>query len=95
MRHDRLLLDNGHALSGPLVVQHLLGATELVAAIGTIGPQLEKRVDEILPESPAMALALDGFGSSAADALGQEICDRVRRQAAEAGLDPRFRSHPA
>ncbi len=84
--HENLLLETGHQLSGPLVAQHLAGAGEVVAAIATIGPALEKRVDEVLPVNPALALALDAFGSAAAEALGQEICERVRRRAAKTGL---------
>lgn len=78
--HERLFLEGGRALTGPLVTRHLAGAQCVVAAICTIGPALEKAVTNLLIEDPLYALALDGLGNAAMENLAQQICTHIGEQ---------------
>jgi hypothetical protein len=72
--HDRLTLAGGGVLSGPLIRQHLASASRVVAIICTIGPELEARVAQTMGTDIQLALALDGVGSAAAEALATVVC---------------------
>jgi len=84
-RHNRILLENGEALTGPLVADHLGGAQRLVAVVCTIGPALETEVSRLLNEDPPYALALDGLGNAAVETLSQEICSHIGGQILTSG----------
>ncbi len=86
LRHERLSLQGGRYLAGALIAQHLAAAEEVVVLVCTIGEQLEQRVTEVMPSDPVRGLALDGFGSAAADALAAAACSRFEEQAASRGL---------
>ena len=85
-RHERILLDNGSLLTGPLVADHLSGSLRVVAVICTIGPKLEKAVSHLFGEDPLLALALDGLGNAAVENLAQQICANIAKQVQEEGL---------
>ncbi len=85
-RHERIFLEGGSILTGPLVTRHLSGAQRVVAAICTIGPELEQAVTHLLGEDPLYALALDGLGNAAVDLLAQGICARIGEQVQADGL---------
>ncbi|MBZ5700589.1 MAG: hypothetical protein LAN84_01940 [Acidobacteriia bacterium] len=74
VRHERVLLEGGGALSGPLVTRHLGGAQWAVVAVATIGARLEARISETLKEDRALGLALDGLGTAAVEALAAAAC---------------------
>ena len=78
LRRERVLLEGGGALSGPLVTQHLAGAQWVLVAVATIGERLEARISEILkgerPLGVSLGLALDGFGTAAVEALAAAAC---------------------
>jgi hypothetical protein len=82
VRHERLNLVGGGRLSGALIAQQLAAAEQVVLIAATIGHQLEQHVAERMPIDPAYALALDGFGSVAAEALGAAVCTFIEEQAA-------------
>jgi hypothetical protein len=84
-RHERLSFGHGH-LSGPLVAEHLHAAQSVVVVVCSIGPGVEEAASEYFAEDPAVALALDAFGSAAVDLLGTEMCQRVDLQAEAEGL---------
>jgi hypothetical protein len=84
--HDRLGLDGGAALSGPLVAGHLGRATEVVVLMCTIGPDLEQRSDQAMAGELKRGLALDGVGSAAAEALGLAACEHFGALAQQQGL---------
>jgi len=86
LQHERLLLTEDGVLSGPLVAELLAGAEELALIIATIGGALERRVSEIFPDSPLYALALDGVGTAAVEALATAACREIEGIAAAAGL---------
>ena len=84
-RHERVRLERGH-LSGPLVAEHLHAAQSVVVAVCSIGPGVEEAASGWFAEDPAIAVALDAFGSAAVDLLGQAICQRVDEDANDKGL---------
>jgi hypothetical protein len=85
-RHQNILLENGSMLTGPLVTSHLAGAQRVVAAICTIGPELEETVTHLLGEDPLFALALDGLGNAAVESLAQQVCAHLAEQIQTEGL---------
>jgi hypothetical protein len=85
-RHGRILLDGGAVLTGPLVTQQLGGAQRLVAAVCTIGSELEDTVNHLLGDDPLYALALDGLGNAAVESLAQQVCRRTGEQVQAEGL---------
>jgi hypothetical protein len=86
LRHERLSLQDGRYLAGALIAQHLAAAEEVVILVCTIGEQLEQRVTAVMPSDPVRGLALDGFGSAAAEVLAAAACSRFEEQAASRGL---------
>jgi hypothetical protein len=77
VRHERLILDNlgnGAFLSGPLIVQHLHAAQEVIALVCTIGSALESYASECFKDDPALGMTLDSLGSIAVDLLGTAAC---------------------
>lgn len=84
--HERILLDGGAALTGPLVARQLLGARSVVAMVCTIGPALEQASLRCAMEDPVHSLALYGVGSAAAEALSTAACSHFGQQAAVSGL---------
>ena len=86
VRHDQIRLEGGALLSGPLVTRELGKAQEVVAIIVTIGDRIEALVSNLIAAEPAFALALDGFGSAAVQAVADAACERIRVEAAAAGM---------
>jgi hypothetical protein len=85
-RHERVLLGGGAALTGPLVTHQLGGAKRVVAAVCTIGLELENATSHLLNEDPLYALALDGLGNAAVENLAQQVCGRIAEQVQGEGL---------
>jgi hypothetical protein len=84
--HGRILLEGGGVLTGPLVTRHLAGAQRVIAALCTIGPELEVAVTELLCEDPLYALALDGLGNAAVESLAQQVCTLIGEKVKAEGL---------
>ena len=82
LRHERLSLVGGGRLSGALIAQQLAAAEQVALIAATIGRQLERRVAALMSIDPVYALALDGFGSAAAEALSAAVCAFIEEQAA-------------
>ncbi|HEY70300.1 MAG TPA: hypothetical protein G4O08_06935 [Anaerolineae bacterium] len=78
---QELFLHDGGMLTGPLIAERLSSATEIVAVLCTIGPELEKRSTELMPMHTMRALALDGAGSAAVEILCNAACSSVEKQA--------------
>jgi len=85
-RHERLLLEGGGRLSGPLISRHLAGATRVAAVLCTLGEELEAAAVRAMESDPLLGLALDGLGNAAIERIGQQACGRIGNRAAEAGL---------
>jgi Vitamin B12 dependent methionine synthase, activation domain len=79
-RHERIRLVGGAALTGPLVTQQLGGAQRVVAAICTIGAELENTSASMFSQDPLYALALDGLGNAAVEILAEQVCGLIAAQ---------------
>lgn len=85
---DRLHLDGGAMLNGPMLPAALPGARELAVAVCTIGPDLEQRGSDYSEEGEALrSLLLDGIGSAAVDSLVQETAKLIAQEASSRGLE--------
>ena len=85
-QHNQLHLENGTVLHGTLLPSLLTSATVLAVAVCTIGPRLEEKVAYYFASNePFRGLMLDGIGSAAVEALSQEACRFVEREAASYG----------
>lgn len=82
VRHERLTLAGGSQLTGPLMAQHMAPAQHVALIVCTVGEALEQRISSLMWNDPSYALALDGFGSVAVEALGVAICSRLEDEAA-------------
>ncbi|MGA2504326.1 MAG: hypothetical protein ABSG01_09580 [Anaerolineales bacterium] len=85
-RHERILLQGGKELTGPLLARHLAGAEQVVLALTTIGPELEEYASSRMGDDPLYSLALDGLGNAAVEILSEQVCMRIGKQAEAVGL---------
>jgi hypothetical protein len=85
-RHERINLVGGAALTGSLVTHQLSGSQRVVAAVCTIGPELETAIAHLFNQDPLYALALDGLGNAAVESLSQQVCAHIADQVAYEGL---------
>ena len=85
VRHERLIFAAGAPLSGPLIVQHLAPARYVAVIVCTVGAAIDNHISALMPRDPAYALALDGLGSVAVEALSAELCVRLEKDAARMG----------
>ena len=86
VQHERLLLNPGLKIESKLVAQQLAAASRVVVILVTIGEELEEHVSKIWNDNMVYALALDGAGSAAVEALANAACRYFEKQAAEEGL---------
>lgn len=86
LRHERLIIDGGHALSGPLVAQHLAPAEWIRVVVCTLGGELEARIASVMSHDPPLGLALDAFGSAAIKELSTTACSHFETVAQQVGL---------
>ena len=94
LRHERLTLDGG-ALQGPLIAQRL-GAAELVTVmVCTVGEMIDAEVARTMDDDPSYALAMDGVGSAAVEALAAVACRWFEGEAVLRGSRSACRSRRA
>ena len=86
LRHQRLYLSDGTHLEGSLVVQHLAPARQVVAILCTVGDTLERYASEVMASAMVKALALEGVGSAAVEALANRVCSDLEKGAASRGM---------
>jgi hypothetical protein len=86
LRHERLHIDGGYELSGPLLAQHLAPATLIRVVVCTLGDGLESRITSEMNHNPPLGLALDAFGSSAIKELSTAACGHFDSVAQQVGL---------
>jgi hypothetical protein len=84
--HERLLLEGGRKLESKLIARHLAGSSRLIIMLVTIGDELEQQVSQMWDTNMVYALALDGAGSAAVEALANAACQYFEQQAVELGL---------
>ena len=85
MKHERLILADGAPFTGSLIARHLSPAHYVAVIVCTIGGTIDERISALMPRDPAYALALDGLGSAAVEALSAELCARLEQDAARLG----------
>lgn len=86
VRHERLVLGTGQQLQSKLLVKHLATASQLIVILTTIGKALEEHVSSTWDANMVHALALDGAGSAAVEALANAACLYFETQAKGQGL---------
>jgi len=87
LRHERLMLDGG-SLSGPLIAQHLGAAEQVIVMVCTVGSVLDGEIARQMDDDPSFALALDGVGSAAVEALAGSACRGFEQEAVARGWHP-------
>ena len=98
--HGAIRFDGGERLSAPLVADVCAAATEIAVIVVTIGAALEDASAAVMPHDPAFALALDGLGTAAVEALANEEKARLAGEmsalgsAAGAALSPGMEGWP-
>jgi cobalamin-dependent methionine synthase I len=85
VRHEVMTLADGSQLTGSLVARQLAAAQQVALIVCTIGDALDRRMAALMWTDPAYALALDGYGSAAVEALGEAICAQLEEEAARQG----------
>lgn len=82
-----IILQNGQMLHLSPATEILKQASEIAIVMCTIGPLLEKAVDEYFKSGQSMkGFLLDGLGSAAVDSLAQKACDLINSDAVSGGL---------
>jgi hypothetical protein len=73
--HDKLVLANGTRLGGGPVVEVMAGAAELIVAVCTIGPEVDRLIEQAQKERQLFqAMILHELGAWAVDMVRQEWC---------------------
>ena len=83
VRHEQITLTDGGVLSGSFIAQHLGPAQRITVLVCTIGSELDDLVSRVSSEEMVYALALDGVGSAAVEALANEACRLLEVEAAQ------------
>ena len=83
-RHERIRLESGTLLTGPLAARHLAGADRVAAVVCTIGAELESFA--AAQKDMVLGLALDGLGNAAVTLVGQQVCERIGDRVQAQGL---------
>jgi hypothetical protein len=86
VQHERLLLHDGLKIESKLITGQLAAAHKVVVILATIGGELEATVSKLWDGDMVLALALDGAGSAAVEALANAACQYFERQAEQEGL---------
>ncbi len=87
VKHERLMLQGNLHIQNRLIAQHMAAASKLIVILATIGDALETHVSRIWDDDMVYALAMDGAGSAAVEALANAACLYFEKQAAEDGQE--------
>lgn len=86
VQHERLILQGNHKIESGLIARHLAAAQRVIVILATIGQALEEHVSKVWDADMVYALALDGAGSAAVEALANAACQYFEKKAAEGGM---------
>lgn len=86
-RHNRVTLEGGMHLTGPLITEHLGGAESVAVMLCTIGHRLGEVAGAESASNLSYGFALDAVGSAAVQALSVAVCNEVETEARRAGLE--------
>lgn len=85
--HDKLVLSGGVRLGGGPVVSVVGGATELMAAVCTIGPTVDRLIKEAQDQRQLFRMMiLHDLGAWAVDMVRQELCHQLEQNLQQQGL---------
>jgi hypothetical protein len=88
MGSERISLEGGKAIEGPLLPAIFPEARELIVLIATIGPRLEERVTAYSKGGEALrGMILDGIGTAGVDKLIPEAMSVLAAEVAERGYE--------
>ena len=79
--HNRVELEGGGRLSGPLVATELGRADSVAVMLCTVGAELGATAARLSERRLSYAFALDAVGSAAVHSLSAAACNRVERDA--------------
>lgn len=82
LRHECIDLEGGHTLRSPLAARQLRASQVVVAAVCTVGVEIEALSSQLYEDQPSLSLAVDGLGTAAVDALAVAACRHFGAQAA-------------
>jgi hypothetical protein len=85
LRHEKLLLEGGHSLSGAWISQYLAPAEFVTAIICTVGSKIDQAASQLMESDMLLGLAIDGVGSAGVESLAQLVCKQIEDQAAAEG----------
>lgn len=94
LRHDRLILEGGGTIAGPLIAAHLGPAQHVIVMLCTVGPELEAHATKVMTSEMVRGLALEGVGSAATEALANAACRRFELEASKEGLQTSIPLNP-
>jgi hypothetical protein len=86
VQHERLILQDDLKIESRLIIEHLAAAERVIVILATIGEALEEQVSRIWDSNMVYALALDGAGSAAVEALANAACQYFEKKAAQGGM---------
>ena len=92
--HEKIILESGEKLSGPLIVKHLCNAEYVILFLCTIGDRLEKFASSVIKENVVYGFALDGVGSAAVEAIANAACKFFEDEADQNGLHASITLNP-
>ncbi len=92
--HRTIELEGGGAFEGPLAARALAGAEKVALAVCTIGPALEARMNQLFPDDPVAAMALDGAGTAALRRISDVIIRDLEDVAADHNWGLGMRAQP-
>ena len=85
--HEQVVLQDGTRIGNGPVATVVAGASELILAVCTAGPELAAQVQELKRNGNMMrSLLLDDLGSWAVDSVRQQLCKLMEDDAGAAGL---------
>lgn len=91
---EGLLLESGVKFGAAEIAPKLAGAEFIVAAVATIGGELERAIEKMHSRELLYQLALDGFGTAALGQLTATLTRHVRGMAQELALTSSGPIHP-
>lgn len=87
IHHERIKLEGGRELRGKLIAQHLAPAREVLLILCTVGENIEMKVSQVMENDMVYALAMDGFGTAAVEALANAACHHFEVEAKAENLE--------
>lgn len=85
LRHETMTLEGGAKLTGALVAEQMAQAQRVALIVCTLENALENRISMLMQSDPAVAFALDGFGTAAMESLGAAVCAKLDAEIRDSG----------